>query len=205
MDTEDFLSRVSLFSLMKREDLSRIVQRTRKHRFSPGEIIINEGERDSRLFVIIKGEVIVVKNRGERGERRLKTMGAYSYFGEMSLIDDLLRSASVIAKDETELISLDKLNLMEEIEKYPRMAVELLQVLSRRIRTVEKTMLNTLGDLLPICAACKKIKNEKGEWIMIESYISDNSEAKFSHGLCPDCAEVLYEDLVKKEKSKQSG
>jgi len=49
--------------------------------------------------------------------------------------------------------------------------------------------------LLPICANCKKIRDDKGYWNQIEAYIRDRSDAKFSHGICPDCAKKLYSDL----------
>ena len=49
-----------------------------------------------------------------------------------------------------------------------------------------------LQGLLPICASCKKIRNPNGEWISVEDYISDHSEAQFSHGICPLCAQKLY-------------
>ena len=52
-----------------------------------------------------------------------------------------------------------------------------------------------LGGLLPICSGCKKIRDDKGYWNQIEEYISDHSEAIFSHGLCPDCLKRLYPDL----------
>jgi hypothetical protein len=52
-----------------------------------------------------------------------------------------------------------------------------------------------LKGLFPICASCKKIRDDKGYWNQIESYIRDHSEAKFSHGICPECAEKLYPDL----------
>ena len=54
---------------------------------------------------------------------------------------------------------------------------------------------NLLGGLLPICASCKKIRDDKGYWNQIESYIRDHSEAEFSHGICPDCAKKLYPDF----------
>jgi hypothetical protein len=50
----------------------------------------------------------------------------------------------------------------------------------------------TLRGLLPICASCKKIRDDKGYWNQIENYISDRSEVDFSHGICPDCAKELY-------------
>jgi CheY-like chemotaxis protein len=53
----------------------------------------------------------------------------------------------------------------------------------------------TLSGLLPICASCKKIRDDKGYWEQIESYIHKRSDAKFSHSLCPDCLTELYPDL----------
>ena len=52
-----------------------------------------------------------------------------------------------------------------------------------------------LSGLLPICASCKKIRDDTGYWNQIESYIRDHSEAEFSHSICPDCAKKLYPDL----------
>ena len=52
-----------------------------------------------------------------------------------------------------------------------------------------------LMGILPICAACKRIRNDKGYWEQVESYIHKHSGAQFSHGVCPDCARKLYPDL----------
>jgi hypothetical protein len=52
-----------------------------------------------------------------------------------------------------------------------------------------------LRGLLPICASCKKIKDDEGYWIQIEGYIKNHSEAEFTHGICPDCVEKLYPDF----------
>jgi hypothetical protein len=54
-----------------------------------------------------------------------------------------------------------------------------------------------LSGLLPICSSCKKVRNDQGYWTQIEEYVSDHSEADFSHGLCPDCVKKLYPDLKK--------
>lgn len=56
----------------------------------------------------------------------------------------------------------------------------------------------TLSGLLPICASCKKIRDDNGYWNQIETYISRHSEAEFSHGICPDCLEKLYPGYAKK-------
>jgi len=69
---------------------------------------------------------------------------------------------------------------------------------SNRDITSRKKMqkeIKILKGFLPICAACKKIRDDKGYWKQIESYIRDHSEAEFSHGICPDCAKKLYPDF----------
>jgi PAS domain S-box-containing protein len=56
----------------------------------------------------------------------------------------------------------------------------------------------TLSGLLPICASCKKIRDDQGYWQQVDVYIQDHSDAEFSHGICPDCARKLYPDLFDK-------
>jgi PAS domain S-box-containing protein len=63
------------------------------------------------------------------------------------------------------------------------------------------TEVKQLSGLLPICASCKKIRDDKGYWGQIESYISDHSEAEFSHGICPDCMKKLYPDFADDKNS----
>ena len=52
-----------------------------------------------------------------------------------------------------------------------------------------------LSGMLPICASCKKIRNDKGYWEAIEAFLRDHSDVQFSHGICPDCAARLYPDI----------
>jgi PAS domain S-box-containing protein len=76
-----------------------------------------------------------------------------------------------------------------EIER-ERLILELQKALSE---------IKKLSGMLPICSSCKNIRNDKGYWEQIESYIHDRSEAEFSHGMCPDCAKRLYPELYKKK------
>jgi PAS domain S-box-containing protein len=66
------------------------------------------------------------------------------------------------------------------------------------IRELQDALANikTLHGLLPICSYCKKIRDDKGYWNRIESYIQDHSGAEFTHGMCPECLKKLYPDLV---------
>ena len=75
-------------------------------------------------------------------------------------------------------------------EEKIRLILELKDALSK---------IKRLSGLLPICASCKKIRNDNGYWQQIESYIRANSEAEFSHSICPECVKRLYPDFIKKE------
>jgi PAS domain S-box-containing protein len=70
------------------------------------------------------------------------------------------------------------------------------------ITQLEKSLatVRVLKGMLPICASCKKIRDEQGRWHAIEVYIRDHSEADFSHGLCPDCFKRLYPDFYKADR-----
>ena len=66
----------------------------------------------------------------------------------------------------------------------------------------------TLGGMLPICASCKKIRDDEGYWNQIESYIEEHSDAEFTHGLCPDCLEKMYgadEWYIKLKNKNENG
>jgi hypothetical protein len=62
------------------------------------------------------------------------------------------------------------------------------------IETLRQTLseVKILKGFFPICSSCKKIRDDKGYWNQIESYIQERSEAEFSHGICPDCTDKLY-------------
>jgi len=137
VDDAEKLSRVALFSLMKRRDLKRIAKLARHHLYEKGDVMVRQGERDGRLFVIVSGSVSIVKDLGEPAEKTLRVLRSDNYFGEMALIDDYVRSASVVANENTEVLSLDQWNMREEIRKYPSIAIELLQTLGRRLRAAE--------------------------------------------------------------------
>ena len=67
----------------------------------------------------------------------------------------------------------------------------------KTINELQKSLeeIRTLRGILPICASCKKIRDDKGYWTQIESYIRDHSEANFSHSICPECKKKLYPDF----------
>ncbi len=90
------------------------------------------------------------------------------------------------------VLSLEQ-SLREKVIEEKRLVGELREALDQVKR---------LSGLLPICATCKKIRDDKGYWNEIESYICEHSEADFTHGICPECAEKYYPEFFNKKKVK---
>jgi PAS domain S-box-containing protein len=105
----------------------------------------------------------------------------------------------------TILMSIEKINLGDQLcllivsnditgqKRAQQEREELIAELQEALSQVK-----TLSGFLPICATCKNIRNDEGYWQQIEDYIRDHSEAEFSHGVCPECAEKLYPGFLKK-------
>jgi CRP-like cAMP-binding protein len=199
MDKVEFLSRVPLFAMLERRGLKRIAELAREESYAPGQYVFREGERDSSLFVVVDGEVEVVRDLDGQHSKRLRRLGSYAYFGEMALINDLVHTASVRALGPVRLLRLEGFNLRQELAKHPFLAVELLQVLSRRMVDTERRLMRVLEGLLPVCASCKSIREDDGRWVPLEEYLHLHSEASLTHGLCPVCAEELYPGLSEKK------
>jgi CRP-like cAMP-binding protein len=190
----DFLKTVSLFSHLKEEELQRLASKSHYCAFKFGNVIIREGEQDDRLYILISGKVNVFKSYRTKKEKCLRTLEPPAYFGEIALIDDLVRSATVVAIRDTKTLCLDRLNLDREIERSPVIAKKLLKMLNRRLLALEKTLVNATGGVIPICATCKRIISDKGAWLTIEQYIMDYTEFRLSHGICPECLDSLLSE-----------
>jgi DNA-binding NtrC family response regulator len=78
-----------------------------------------------------------------------------------------------------------------------RYAIERKKLLAQLEQSTRE--IKRLRGILPICANCKKIRDDQGYWTQVETYIRDNTGTEFSHGICPDCAEKLYPAYFKKD------
>ena len=96
-------------------------------------------------------------------------------------------------RERTAALSQSNRELTDEIERRKELEKER----ERLIADLKEALVEvrTLSGLLPICSSCKKIRDDKGYWNQIESFISAHSEAEFSHGICPECARRLYPGL----------
>lgn len=76
--------------------------------------------------------------------------------------------------------------------------VELEERLAERIRDLEESQahIRRLQGILPICVYCKKVRDDRNAWSQIEAYVMQHSEARFSHGVCPDCLEKVKKEFL---------
>ena len=83
--------------------------------------------------------------------------------------------------------------------------LKLQEELRRRVGELEQALaqVKQLRGLLPICAHCKKIRDDKNYWHSVENYIADHSAAEFTHGICPICLEQEIENFKKKSAAKE--
>ena len=93
----------------------------------------------------------------------------------------------------------------EEVSARVRTHLELQQLNHRQERLIRQLKqaldeVKQLRGIIPICSHCKKIRDDSGYWKQVEQYISEHTEAEFSHGLCPNCLEELYPDLADGKK-----
>ena len=103
----------------------------------------------------------------------------------------VLTSKVPLIDEEGEVFGI--LGICTDISERKKMELEN-ESLIRKLRDAISEV-RTLSGLLPICASCKKIRDDKGYWNQIEGYIQKHSEAQFSHSVCPECAKNLYPNL----------
>lgn len=122
-----------------------------------------------------------------------------------------LEKESTLLVSENRVLKIHEAKLLD-IFGMPAGYIQLFKDITLEHRLVEEKKklenaiaeIKQLSGLLPICSSCKKIRDDKGYWKQLESYISDHSEAKFSHGICPDCVKSLYGDLYKDVNRKRN-
>jgi two-component system, NtrC family, sensor kinase len=148
----------------------------------------------------------------------LEEMGVQSYIGAPVLdVSGRLQGLLVLMHDRavenhefcTEVVELLAMRVGAEVDRFKREAL-LQKLVQEKTTELEESnselkqalrQVKQLSGLLPICAGCKKIRDDKGYWQQIEAYIRDHSEADFTHSVCPHCADQAYEEINRMKRS----
>lgn len=107
--------------------------------YADGEVVIREGEVGQCMYVIQEGEVEVSVHR-QGQDVVLRTLGAGDILGEMSIFDREVRSATVRAKGEARLLTVDKQSFLRRVHEDPSLAFRIVQIMSRRIRELSEEL-----------------------------------------------------------------
>lgn len=107
-------------------------------------------------------------------------------------------SVDVYFAGQRHTLTAERMQILDLLFSTYEAAVQKQRQLERANRELTKALetVKTLRGLIPICARCKKIRDDDGYWQQIEVYVRQHSEAEFSHSMCPDCARALYADLL---------
>ena len=140
MAIEDTLATIDLFADLEKSDLTRIAKAAVVRNFKKGDVIVREGEAGVAFYIIASGSVEVFKGLGTGNEHVMDTLHAGSFFGEMALFDNHIRSASVRALTDCELYALTKWDFNAEMTQNSHIAMAMLAVLSRRIRNLNEAV-----------------------------------------------------------------
>lgn len=133
MAHEDFLSRVPIFANCTPEEIAAVAGVAQDSDFAPGQIIVTQGTPGQAFYLILSGRVEILRDGTSLG-----AFGPGDFFGEMSLLDSAPRSATIRAIEPTQCLMLSSWDFKALLEKYPSIAVKLLEVLSRRLRVADE-------------------------------------------------------------------
>ena len=125
---------IEIFADLSVNELAAVASVTEEASFSEGEMVFREGEVGDTLFLIVEGEVAVIKDCNADKEIELDSIGPGDYFGEMALFGDDRRSATIRVKEDARFLTLNKQELQEIVREYPQIALHVCRVLSMRIR-----------------------------------------------------------------------
>ena len=135
---EDTLARVDLFSSLDKKELQTLSKSCQERKYSAGSTLIKQGDSGVGLYVVISGHVkTTLAKNPDRAEEDLGTYGPGSVLGEMTLLDDLPRSATVTAVDDVTALLLPVWEFRTVVRNHPEIGLKLLATLSRRLRKVE--------------------------------------------------------------------
>ncbi len=140
MDHAPLLAKIPMFEGLSAEDLSELARSFVERRFSAGQIIMNQGDAGTAMYIVADGDVNIYLP-GEASRRiSLKDIARGEYFGEIALFDDKPRSASALATTDATLLELDRNTLSKYLAQRPHAAMLLLRTLATRLRETNEML-----------------------------------------------------------------
>lgn len=199
---KNILRQYELFSGMLEDELTYVAAKARIVSFPTNEILFKEGDIADRMFIIVKGEVVVTKCLGS-GQRELRRMNCGECFGEMALLGEKIRSATVTTSMNTECVEMTEDDLINIISQHKAVAKYFFQLLNKRIKYSEEQsgqqILNAHESLIFSLADLAESRDpETGEHLSrVRNYCALLAEQLASHpqfkvSITPDFIDNIY-------------
>jgi CRP/FNR family transcriptional regulator, cyclic AMP receptor protein len=135
---EDTLSQVPLFKDLAPRELQILAGTAREREYAANTTLLRQGETGVGLFVITSGKVSITQHQQGGAEHEISSVGPGDVLGEMSLLDDLPRSATATATEPTRALVLPVWDFRAALREAPEIGIKLLAILSQRLRRVEQ-------------------------------------------------------------------
>ena len=140
MSIADALSEVWLFSGVSKEHLEKLAAFTFSRDYKSGDMIVEEGRTGNGLYIIVSGQVEVVKALNTERATRLATLSKGEFFGEMALLGEFPRTATVRALTDVACVGVDRWLFLNQLGKDPQLAITMLQAMAGRLRTTDANL-----------------------------------------------------------------
>lgn len=137
MNKAALLSRSMLFASLADQELEDLAALAHFRHIEPRQIVCQQGSRGEQMFAIVSGRVKVAVSSEEGKEAIFDVLGPGDFFGEISLLDGLGRSASVTAVEAGEILVIGRESFLRFLERHPVIAIKLLAVLCKRLRAAD--------------------------------------------------------------------
>lgn len=135
-DPKELLKKTPLFSGLADEDLGALSEIVGNRSATRSEVLFYQGDPGDEFLVLVEGSVKVELMNPDGKELTLTILTPYQFLGELALLDDVPRSATVVAMEKTEFLTINKRDFNRVIESYPRMCIPMLRQLTKRVRVL---------------------------------------------------------------------
>jgi CRP/FNR family cyclic AMP-dependent transcriptional regulator len=132
--TVEFLSRVPLFRGLKKRQLESLAKRFVERDYPAGTAIVTQNKGGEGLFIVVAGHTDVIRVRGDGEKVQVNAFGPEDFFGELALLDDGPRTASVITTEPTKCLVLTRWDFFGALRSDVDMAITILEEMARRFR-----------------------------------------------------------------------
>jgi len=133
-ETVGFLNRVPLFQGLKKRQLERLAEKFVPREYAAGEAIVTQDKGGEGFFIITSGQAEAIRERADGEKVVVNTFGPTDFFGELALLDDGLRTASVVATEAAQCLVLTRWDFLGVLKKDVDMAIVILEELAKRFR-----------------------------------------------------------------------